>query len=45
MNVPAWLNVWLYMSPTLEVAPLAQFRSLGEQNLLSAVQLLPLVTL
>jgi hypothetical protein len=33
------------MAPEFDVAPCAQFVSFGEQNTLSAVQFVPLVTL
>ena len=42
--MPAVLNVWQYIEPDGEVVPFEQFMSSGEQNMLSGVQLLPLVT-
>jgi hypothetical protein len=46
VNVPACVKVWLYMVPALDAPAVAQFMSLGEQNLLSATPVLgsPLVT-
>jgi hypothetical protein len=44
-NDPAVGNAWLYVEPDVLVAPAAQLVSFGEQNLLSAVQLVPDVTL
>ncbi len=43
-NVPADVNVWLYIEPEREVGADAQLVSFGEQNVPSAVQLVPLVT-
>ena len=43
-KVPALVKVWLYVAPAPDVGAVAQLVSVGEQNLLSAVQLLPLVT-
>ena len=42
-NVPAVVKVCWYIAPALEVVPEEQFVSLGEQNLPSAVQAVPLV--
>ncbi len=42
--MPAVVKVWQYIEPDGEVVPFEQLMSSGEQNMPSAVQLVPLVT-